>query len=106
METVIDRAFRKRRAESDVTLFIHRTAKFKFAQRPLQLGIKVRKSLRIIPHMRARTVTATSVRKTSLPSPQVAIFQAQHGRRLEDCQICGDRHPAHRVATWKQTTLL
>ena len=91
VEIVLDRAFGKSRAEGDVTVFIHGTAQFKFAQRPLRSRVEMRESLGIIPDMRAGTMATTGIGKTAFPTPQVAIFQTQHGGRLEDGQICGDR---------------
>ena len=74
VEVVLDRTFGKRRAEGDVTAFIHRAAQFQFAQSPLQLRVEVRKGLGIIPHVRAGTMAAAGIGESILPSPKDRHF--------------------------------
>src|SRR5579859_7092948 len=54
------------------------------------MRIKMGKSLGIIPHVRAGTMTTTSVGETSFPTPEVAVLHAQHRRRFEDGQVRRD----------------
>ena len=84
VKIVFDRAFGKRGAKRDVAVFIHGAPQFQFAQSALQAREKVRESLRIIPDVRAGTMAAARVGKTSFPTPKIAIFQPQHGGRFQD----------------------
>src|SRR5215469_4832854 len=91
MKVVRDRTFRKRRAKGNVPVLIHRSHEFQFTQRALQLRVKIRKRLRVVPNVRTRTMATASVRETALPTPKVAIFKPQYRRRFENGQVCGNR---------------
>src|SRR5579862_2132507 len=80
-----------RSAKIDVAAVIHRTLEFKAAQRAFKLREKVRHRLGIVPDMRARAVTAAVVREAALPRPDVSVFLAKHGGRLENTDVCGNR---------------
>src|SRR3974390_1867353 len=90
MKIVLDRTFGKRRAKCDVAIFVHGASKFEFAQSAFELRVKMRKGLRIVPDMRAGTMTAAGIGETTFPTPDIAIFQAQHGGRFENRQIGGN----------------
>ena len=90
MPGVIDGAVGNRAAEIDVSAVVHGANKFEIAQRAFELGKEMRHRLRVVPHVRARSVAASGVRKAAFPSPDVAVCLAQNGRRLQDGEVGGD----------------
>src|SRR5437016_14407529 len=73
-----------------MAVFVDGTGQLQVAESGFELRVKVRKGLRIIPHVRAGTMAAASIGETPCPTPKSAIFQTQYGGRLEDGQIGGD----------------
>ena len=59
-------------------------------ERPLESREEVRDCLRVVPDVRAGTVAAPYAVAAAFPGPHPAVSLAQHGRRLEDGQVCGD----------------
>ena len=77
-----------RSAEIHVTALIHGTAQFQVAQSPLQLRVKMRKGLCVVPDVCAGAMAAAAIWGTAFPSPQISVFLAQNRGRLQNAQVC------------------
>ena len=87
---VIRQAVRKLGPKVDMPLLAERPLQLLLAQGALQFREQVRQGLGVVPDMGAGAVAAAGGHKAAFPGPDVAVFLAQHGRRLEDRQIAAD----------------
>ena len=87
----LDGLDRQRGAEGLVAAFVLTFAKLGLAKSPLQIRKKMGEGLGVIPDMRARTVAASALVVAALPRPEPSVLLSEHGGRLEDAQVCGDR---------------
>ncbi len=64
-----------------------RRAELGFAQGSLQFGKQVRNGLGIVPHVRARAMTATGIIAAAFPGPEPSIGLAQNRGGFQDGQV-------------------
>ena len=87
---VIDGAIGNCTAKIYMAAIIHGAHEFQIAQGAFELRKEMGQGLRVIPHMRARSVAAASIGKAAFPSPHIAVGLAQNGGRFEDREIGRD----------------
>src|SRR5258708_176438 len=84
---MIDGAVGDGAAEVHMAVVVHGALIFHVAKGALELRVKMRKGLRVVPDMRARSVAAAAVRKAAFPSPHVSVLLAEDGWRLENAKV-------------------